>query len=354
MATESNAISLEHSVEIYVPTQCRCGKMLPEDIRAEVLDEVKLSMYDWFGGVSKKGNVRVEEIEGSWPLKSGEIANEQVDVVYSNASPDALEEHFEELPALAASIANRLTQESIAFRVDKKMTLMPGQDTKPHRCAGGVSPGSLPVARQPDEKERMRSLQASLQRISSVRDARDLFCNVLHYEFEDEQLATVKWPDKLKECLAPGTLPRIIADQNGFKILYLQLAENYLRKGSERQLVQRIIKDDPTLRGLVVVSDVDQKEWHLVNAEVKREEDKPDRLRLRRMRVGPGQSVRTAVERLAMIDIDTAGEDTTAQKLQNLHDRAFDVESVSREFFNEISNWYFWALTQVEFPDDMV
>ena len=148
--------------------------------------------------------------------------------------------------------------------------------------------------------------------------------------------------------------PRIIADQNGFKILYLQLGESYLRKGHERQLVQRIIKDDPTLRGLVVVSDVNQMQWHLVNAKFEKEEGKRERLRLRRMRVGPNQSVRTAVERLALVDIDTAGEDTSAAELQELHDRAFDVESVSKEFFSEISNWYFWALSQgnVEFPND--
>lgn len=353
-AKTPESITLDHSIEIYIPTQCRCGQMLPEDVRAEVLDEVKGAMHGWFGGVSKKDDIRVEEIEGAWPLKNGEIANERVDVVYSNASAEALQEHFEELPALAASIANRLTQESIAFRVDNKMTLMPGQDVKPHRCAGGVSPGSLPVARQPNEKERMRSIQASLQRISSVRDARDLFCNVLHYEFEDEQIHTVQWPDNLKECLAPRTSPQIIADQNGFKILYLQLAENYLRKGHERQVVQRIIKDDPTLRGLVVVSDIDQKEWHLVNAKFEKEDGKKERLRLRRMRVGPEQSVRTAVERLKDVDVEHLDEGITAAQLQDLHDNAFDVESVSKDFFNEISNWYFWALSEVEFPDDTV
>jgi type I restriction-modification system DNA methylase subunit len=354
MPSKPNPIELEHSVEIYVPTQCRCGQPLPEDIREEVMEKVKTSLYNWFGGVSKMDDMRVEKVEGSWPLATGGMANERVDVVYANSSGEALEEHFGDLPVLAAEIANRLTQESVAFRVDKKMTLIPGEDPKPHRCAGGASPGSLPVARQPNLKDRMRSLQASLQRISSVRDARDLFCNVLHYEFEDEQFATVQWPNKLRECLAPGTVPRIIAGQNGFKILYLQLAEDYVRKGSERQLVQRIIKDDPTLRGLVVVSDVNQKQWHLVNAKFEKEEGKRERLHLRRMRVGPGQSVRTAVERLAMVDIETAGEETTAAELQDLHDRAFDVDSVSREFFNDISNWYFWALSQVEFPQDTV
>lgn len=343
---------LTQNIEIYVPSQCRCGKPLPEDIRAEALEDVKSTMAAWFGGGSvRKADIRVEQIEGFWPLATGETANEQVDVVYSNSTEDALAEHFKEIVSFTAGLANRLTQEAVAFRVDGKMTLMPGEDLKPHRCAGGVSTGELPTPLQPDEKARLRALQASLQRISSVRDARDLFCNVLHYEFEDEQLSTVGWPDKLRESLAPGTSPRIIADQNGFKICYLQLADDYLRKGSERQLVQRIIKDDPTMRGLLAISDIDQKQWHLVNAKFEKEEGERVRLRIRRMRVGAGQSVRTAVERLAMVDIEFVGEDTSAAGLQDLHDRAFDVESVSKEFFNEISNWYFWALSHVEFPN---
>jgi adenine-specific DNA-methyltransferase len=353
MKKKAKPINYEHCVEIYVPTECRCGKPLPEDIRAEALENVKSKMIEWFhGGSVKQTSPRVEKVDGFWLLDSGESANEPVDVVYSNATKETMEEHYEEVVGLCADLANRLTQETVAFRVDGKLTLMPGEDLKPHRCAGGGAPGELPIPLQPDEKTRMRALQTSLQRISSIRDARDLFCNILHYEFEDELLATVNWPDKLKDCLAPKTSPLIIADQNGFKILYLQLADVDLRKGAERQLVQRIIKDDPTLRGLVVVSDVDQKHWHLVNAKFEKEEGKRERLRLRRMRVGPGRSVRTAVERLSKIDVEAVGEDTSAAQLQDLHDRAFDVESVSKKFFNDISNWYFWALSQVKFPVD--
>ena len=72
------------------------------------------------------------------------------------------------------------------------------------------------------------------------------------------------------------------------------------------------------------------------------------------MTVGLETAQRTAVERLGRIDIDLIGEDATAAELQDIHDVAFDVESVSKEFFNEISNWYFWALPQVQFPKDTV
>ena len=66
MATESTAITLDHSVEIDVPTESRFGELLPEYLRAEVLEQVKSSLYDWFGGVTPEGDLRLRQIEGFW------------------------------------------------------------------------------------------------------------------------------------------------------------------------------------------------------------------------------------------------------------------------------------------------
>jgi hypothetical protein len=153
--------------------------------------------------------------------------------------------------------------------------------------------------------------------------------------------------------LAKNTLPEVIAGYNGFKIIHLQLTAKDLRKGQERQLIQRIRKDDPTLRALFVVSNYKQNQWHLINTKDTQEDSKTT-LHLRFFRIGEGQQVRTAAERLHLIDIEALDSDITAQELQDHHNDAFDVESVSQDFFNEISNWYFWALSQVEFPQDTV
>jgi hypothetical protein len=80
MSSNPKPTRLEHLVEILVPTQCRCGKPLPEGPRKEVLDEVKARMNEWFGG----GSVRVERIEGFWSSDSGTTAEEPVDVIFSN------------------------------------------------------------------------------------------------------------------------------------------------------------------------------------------------------------------------------------------------------------------------------
>ncbi|GAG97851.1 unnamed protein product, partial [marine sediment metagenome] len=116
-------------------------------------------------------------------------------------------------------------------------------------------------------------------------------------------------------------------------------------------IIQRIYQDDPTFRGLFVISDVDQKNWEFVNA--KTQGKKASKMLLRRMKVGT-DAVRTATERIIMVQINENEEKTiTAADLQVRHDEAFDVESVTKQFYKELSDWYFWALTLVDFPDDV-
>jgi adenine-specific DNA-methyltransferase len=340
---------LPHSFELYMPTQCRCGNPLPAATREDVLAQAKQKMLNWFGGA----NIRTEPIRGLWPLKSGELAEESNDVICSFSTEDLFEAHRDDFVAYAAELANRLTQEGILCRVDSKTFIYPStRDPKPHRCAFGSAPSELPAPLTGDAIARAKVLQASLQRIGGLKDARDLFCNVLHYEYKNEILPTRDWPDGVKQCLAPGSAPQIIAGQNGFKIIYLQLAEGILRKAHERQIVQRILKDIPDLRGLVVVSDVTQKQWNLVNVKFATDRKMQSGVQLRRMRVGPNQPVRTAVERLLEVDVEKLGESASAAQLQDAHDRAFDVEAVTKQFFNDVANWYFWALKHSTFPKD--
>jgi adenine-specific DNA-methyltransferase len=338
---------LDHCIELYIPTQCRCGLQLPDDVREEVLLESQKKITNWFGG----STLKTDRCKGFWPSDSGNIAEEEVDVIHAYTDINNLNEHRDELMAHAARIANQLTQESVACRIDSKFLVLPStEDVKPHRCANGSAPHAIPEPVSADAIAKMKSLQAALLRLKGVRDVRDLFCNVLHYDFKDDQLPAHTWPESVIECLAPGSAPQIVADKNGFKIIYLKLAKDSLRKSFERKIVQRIIKDDPSLRGLIVVSDIEAKQWELVNVKVDPKSEKKSSVLFRRMRVGPGQESRTAVERLATVDTELFADDVTAAEIQDKQDEAFDVESVSKEFFNEISNWYFWALSQVEFP----
>jgi len=58
----------------------------------------------------------------------------------------------------------------------------------------------------------------------------------------------------------------------------------------------------------------------------------------------PEESYRTATERLMAL----AGASSFAAIRE-----AFSVEALSKQFYGELSDWYFWALTQVKFPDDL-
>jgi adenine-specific DNA-methyltransferase len=66
-----------------------------------------------------------------------------------------------------------------------------------------------------------------------------------------------------------------------------------------------------------------------------------------------GAPARTTLERLAELHFSLQellhGEPTIAALTDRLN-HAFDVESLSRQFYQEIADWFFWAATQVEFP----
>jgi hypothetical protein len=62
--------------------------------------------------------------------------------------------------------------------------------------------------------------------------------------------------------------------------------------------------------------------------------------------VGKGESCHTAQSRFLDLLQDTENYPTLAQ----IED-AFSVEAVTKEFFREIANWYFWALKHVRFPE---
>jgi hypothetical protein len=165
-------------------------------------------MVSWFGGAT----IRDEPLRGVWASKSGELAEESIDVICSFAADVGYEEHRDDFVTYAAELANRLTQESVLCRVDGKTLIYPStQDPKPHRCALGSAPNKLPAPLQPDGVARAKVLQASLQRIDGLDDARDLFCNVLHYGYKNEILPTRDWPDSVKNCLAPDSPPQIEA-----------------------------------------------------------------------------------------------------------------------------------------------
>jgi hypothetical protein len=346
-------MDFKHTLKIFVPSVCVCGEEIPEVDLNEIIKEIQTQMSDWFGGYQN------HTFRGGFNHEDGRNTAELNCEINSYATEEAFDAYKEDFTQYVADLANRLTQEVMLCEIDGKGFPYPANNLpNPHQCMGGAATGQLPKPLSVTKQNKLISLQSALQNIKDLSDARHLFCRVLNYHHESTELATLDWPEPLQDLLAINTLPEVIAGYNGFKIIHLQLAAKDLRKGQERQLIQRIRKDDPTLRALFVVSNPNQKQWHLINIP-DTVEASGKAVRLRFFRIGEDKDgkklqVRTAAERLHLIDIEAFDPEITAQELQEHHNDAFDVESVSQDFFNEISNWYFWALSQVEFPQDTV
>ncbi len=66
--------------------------------------------------------------------------------------------------------------------------------------------------------------------------------------------------------------------------------------------------------------------------------------------LGTGQHCRTAAERFAKLKSSTDLFDTKVSISEI--EKAFSVDILTKDFYRELSNWYFWALNHVTFPDD--
>lgn len=353
MTKAAKPIVLDHRVDLYIPSQCVCGESLPEKLRGRVIEDVKEKFANWFGGHAEI------QIKGDWRLPDGTIAKEEVADIYSFCTSEALEQHHEDVDQLAVDIANRLTQDRVLRVFDNlKVALWPNtlenlKAKKNCACRGGATAGIGLIAKsleigKGDRLSKMLVIQGILRSFTTIEHARKLFCDVLNYQYASGELPCAKWPDSIQSLLDGA--PSLLADHNGFKVVYLRLSADELRRSAERIAIQRICKDDPTFRGLIVVSDQDQENWELVNVKVRG--DDSNRLILRRLRVGV-EAVRTATERLATLEVAESEESSvTADELEGRLDKAFDVEAVTKAFFTEVANWYFWALKHARFPKD--
>ncbi len=89
---------------------------------------------------------------------------------------------------------------------------------------------------------------------------------------------------------------------------------------------------------LFVFSNKTQDHWHFIN--VKYDEESEKRRLFRRITVSPEERLRTASERVARLDLEHATRDLfglSPLSIQKCHDEAFDVEAVTKQFFDEYS-----------------
>jgi len=177
-----------------------------------------------------------------------------------------------------------------------------------------------------------------LHHLGSLDDLRRLFIDTLNYSYANVPGSLASLPSPLQEHI---TDLRLIASHNGFSIFYACL--DSLSRSLERAILQRLWTSD--FCGLFVFSDTGQQIWEFVNAKYVGRR----RRILRRMVVSPEERLRTAAERIALLDMANIAT-PTALAIQAQHDRAFDVEAVTRRFFEDYKRVFGKLQNEFLFP----
>jgi len=174
-----------------------------------------------------------------------------------------------------------------------------------------------------------------LRDLRGLDPLKQLVWTELNYRRVNQPISRRNWPAPASTALADD--PLLFASGAGdgaFHVIYLRLAADRLLLTQERPVVAQLLRDHPY--SLFVFSNAPRDRWHFVN--VKQADDPQKRRLFRRITVGPEERLRTASERLTMLDLESVPGGAAAAAplaIQDRHDQAFDVEAVTGQFFAE-------------------
>jgi methylase of polypeptide subunit release factors len=179
------------------------------------------------------------------------------------------------------------------------------------------------------QTDRQQSVLNLLQNLKGQDPLKKLFWTELNYDKVNSPLSRKGWGEEASTALADD--PVLFATGGGdFHVIHARLKSERPLMGMERPVVSRLLQDHPY--ALFIFSNASQDQWHFVN--VKYDDDVQKRRVFRRIVVGPQEKLRTASERLDKINLADA-PNLAPNTIQKLHDDAFDVEPVTKEFFHE-------------------
>ena len=176
-----------------------------------------------------------------------------------------------------------------------------------------------------------------LQNLRGIEPLRELFWTELNYDRQNEGISYQNWTDTSKNALAED--PVLFATGGigaAFQVIYARLNSDRLLLTAERPVISKLLEDHPY--ALFVFSNREQTDWHFVN--VKYDTGDAERRRLfRRITISPYEKLRTASERIAMLDLESINspnlEELSPLAIQKCHEEAFNVEAVTKQFFEE-------------------
>ena len=146
--------------------------------------------------------------------------------------------------------------------------------------------------------ERQQSVLKLLQQFQGTEPLKQLFWSELNYERVNTQLSRRGWTDAVAGGLADDPL-LLASGANDFHVIYSRLSSDKLLMGLERPVVSKLLKDHPY--SLFLFSNSKQDQFHFLN--VKYDDDVQKRRLFRRITVGPNERLRTASERIALLDL---------------------------------------------------
>jgi hypothetical protein len=177
-----------------------------------------------------------------------------------------------------------------------------------------------------------QSVLKLLENLIGLEPLKELFWNQLNYDRVNQSISRKGWNEPAAKALADD--PLVFAgggENNDFKIIVGRLDSNRVPLGMQRPVVNRLTRDFPY--ALFIFSNRQQNSWHFVN--VKHDTDVKRHRLFRRISIMPGDRLRTASERIAMLDLERIGAHSSLLAIQDRHDEAFDVEAVTNQFFKE-------------------
>ena len=180
--------------------------------------------------------------------------------------------------------------------------------------------------------ELQESILNSLQNLKSLDALKKLFWSQLNYERVNKELSRRKLTDVVANELTDD--PLLLASggaNNAFHVIYARLSSEELSRQSERRVIDYLLKEHPY--ALFVFSNKLRSQWHFIN--VKYDNTLQKRKLFRRITVGEGEQLRTATERISLLDLENIHPNASPLDIQTRHDEAFDVEAVTQEFFRE-------------------
>ena len=149
-----------------------------------------------------------------------------------------------------------------------------------------------------------QSVLELLENLNGLDPLKELFWNQLNYERVNQSTSRKGWNETASKALADD--PLVFAgggENNDFKIILGRLDSDRVPLGMQRPVVNRLMRDFPY--ALFVFSNRDRDRWHFVN--VKYEEEQRRRQLFRRISVVPGDRLRTASDRITMLDLESIG-----------------------------------------------